>query len=538
MNRMNKKQHKIITLLVIVVFILAFMLGNRVFFRIDLTRDRVYTLSALSRNLHREIIDIMRITYYVSDRLASIHPAPEEISGFLREYAAHSRGKIQFVRRDPARTGMARDIEMLGVNPQAFRIIENNEITTATVYSGIVIEYLDRVEVLPFVLSLNTLEYDITTRALFMARGRDRILGVMVADIAKSWHNDFILLDTALNQAGYRIRQIIPGDEIPDTLPVLFVLGGVEDLDEWALYRIDRYIQLGGRVLFAIEPLYMDLSAGLDVRHAMDQGLSAIVASYGAGILPALVLDRLSLNISYQIRDNVSQTRTVPYPHWLALLEHNGNIHHPITQRFAGINLYWASHLIVNPPDGIIAETLITSSPDAWLQIQNFHTNPEFSDLFELEAAQTRGQKIMAAAFSGIFPSAFRDFPKPVREGYGAELPDLPAIARPSRIVVVGDTDFASALMEIGQGEGMNLNFLVRTADWLGNDDDIMNLRHGDRGRLDRIADERTRWAVMNFSRNLNIIVMPLLIIITGIVVTGKRKKMTIGKKNAAGKST
>jgi Fic family protein len=53
-----------------------------------------------------------------------------------------------------------------------------------------------------------------------------------------------------------------PGDEIPDSLPVLFVLGGVEDLTDWDLYRIDRYIQHGGKTLFAVKGVYVDTSRG------------------------------------------------------------------------------------------------------------------------------------------------------------------------------------------------------------------------------------------------------------------------------------
>jgi len=77
-------------------------------------------------------------------------------------------------------------------------------------------------------------------------------VGVIVAQADKTWASDYTYLSQALTQAGYQVRQITAGDEIPDTLPELFVFGGAEELDNWALYRIDRYIQEGARSSLAL----------------------------------------------------------------------------------------------------------------------------------------------------------------------------------------------------------------------------------------------------------------------------------------------
>ena len=519
----------IITSLSVVAFILAFMLSSRLYFRLDLTQNRSYTLSAHSRNLHRELDDMLRITYFVSDRLVSSHPLPEEISGLLREYAAHSRGKIQFIRKDPIRANLIREVEGMGIAPQIIRVMDRNEISTAAVYTGILIEYLDRTEVLPLVFSLDTLEYDISSRILSLARDRDRILGIIIGDSSKQWGTDYALLDFELRRAGYRVRLFFPGEEIPDFLPILFILGGVEELDEWALYRIDRYIQLGGRVLFALDSLKVDLLYGLELRLSVDQGLLAMAAAYGVVVLPAMALDQAALQISFQARGNPTEINTVPYPQWIAIQEQNGNPRHPVTLGFSGLYLYWASPLELNPPTGVKADPLFISTPEAWLQTRDFNANPEEPFLLELEASITRGTKILGAALSGTFPGVFRDLPKPQREGSFAELPDMPAFALPSRIIVVGNSDFAGSMMEIGGGEQKNLDFLLRAADWLGNDEEIISIRQGGPGRLDRIADLVKRKALMDFSRTLNVFVLPFLIIIAGLVITGKRKRKTRG---------
>jgi ABC-type uncharacterized transport system involved in gliding motility auxiliary subunit len=528
----TKTQHKVIAALSVIVCILAFMLSARLYFRLDLTRTRAYTLSPQSRNLYRELDDTLRITYFVSDRLVSTHPLPEEISGFLKEYAAHSRGRIQFIQRDPVTMNLVREVEELGILPQTIRIMENNEIRTVAVYSGVLLEYLDRVEVLPLVFSLDSLEYDISSRIITLARDRDRILGIIIGESSTQWDVDYALLDNELRRRGYILRLIVPGEEIPDALPVLFVLGGVEELDEWALYRIDRYIQTGGRVLFALDSLSVNLLEGLELRMSLDQGLLAMAASYGAVVLPAMVLDRACLQISFQARNNASEITTVPYPQWINVQEQNGNPLHPVTLGFQGLHLYWASPLELYPAPGVNAEAFFYSSPEAWLPTHDLSANPENSSLLELEMPETRGTKILGAALSGQFPSFFQGALKPERETSSEELPDMPAVTQPSRIIVIGNALFAASMMEVGSGEAKNLNFLLRAADWLGNDEETIVIRQSRPGRLDRIADLARRRQVMALSQVCNVFVLPLLVVIAGFIITRKRKRQTKGKGN------
>jgi ABC-type uncharacterized transport system involved in gliding motility auxiliary subunit len=311
-------------------------------------------------------------------------------------------------------------------------------------------------------------------------------------------------------------------------LPSLFVLGGAADLDAWTLYRIDYYIQRGGKVLFAVEGVSVNTQGGLEASAVIDQGLLAMAANYGAVIRPVMALDRSALQISFQMRTgNVTQYRTMRYPEWIAVLEQNGNTHHAITARFKGIDLYWPSPLELNPPAGVQAEPLFTSTPEAWLQTGSFITNPDMLSLAEQEAGETRGTKILGASLQGIFPSAFSGIPKPIREGSEETLPDMPAIPSPSRIIVIGDTDFAGNFMQVSRGQDRNLSFLLNAADWLSSDDDIISIRsrQGEAGRLNKIQDAKKKAAAMNFSKAVNVFAVPLLVIAAGLFLSMKRRK-------------
>jgi ABC-type uncharacterized transport system involved in gliding motility auxiliary subunit len=513
-------------MLSVIAVILALLVSQRIWFRLDLTKNRSHTISKVSRNLRMEIPDRVNITYYISDKLKTSFPFPGEIEDTLREYAAYSKGKIRITVRDPVKSGFS--VDEIGLQARQLPIVEKDQRSLVTVYSGVVIEYLDNIETLPWIVSASTLEYDLTSRIRSMIADTERRIGVISGDSFRQWREDFSYLGSSLADAGYRVRLIQPGEEIPNTLPAIFVLGGVEDMDEPALYRIDRFIQQGGKVLFAVKGVFVDTASGtIEARNQNDQGLLDMIASYGVIVRPELALDRNALSLQYQTRmsNGAYQVRIVRYPLWIGVLADNGNPEHPISARFAGLDLFWPSPLELHPSGQIEAVPLFTSTDQAWSMKDGFYTSPEISYLWERDAAQTRGTKILGASLSGEFPSFFKDAPKPVREGSQEELPDLPQRASPSRIIVIGDTDFATNIIEMTRASH-NLDFLLRAADWLVSDDDIIGIRNRQpqTGRLDRITDEDKRASVMRFARILNVGLVPLLVIAAGLILAQRRR--------------
>ena len=530
---MTKKQTTTLSVLIIIIIALTLLVSRRLWFRLDLTKGKSYTISAVSRNLHNEIPDQIRLTYYLSDKLKAIHPLPGEIEDLLREYAGFSRGKIQLTVRDPAKAKLTEQIEQLGILPQQIQTVEQDQASVTTVYTGIVIEYLDQIETLPMVFSLETLEYDLTSRIRAMVRGNTRLLGVIVGDNPQRWNEDYRSLQNAYTQAGYQIRFIAGGQEISETIPALLVLGGVETLDETALYQIDRYIQTGGKVLFTVKSVYIDMEGGLEARLPQDGGLLAMLSSYGAAVLPEIVMDRSSLTMQYQTRtpNGALQFRITRNPQWIRVLGEKGNPAHPVSARFSGLDLYWANPLSLNAPEGVEADYLFVSTADAWSLREPFYTNPEVPYLFERDAAETKGEKILGASLTGIFPSWFADKPVPEQED-GEELPAMPSQAKAARLIVVGETEFATSFMGVTNGQH-NLDFLIHAADWLCSDDDIIGIRNRESrsGRLDKIIDTGKKASAMRFAQIVNVFVVPFLVILAGLFFALRRRTKVLSTK-------
>jgi hypothetical protein len=224
-------------------------------------------------------------------------------------------------------------------------------------------------------------------------------------------------------------------------------------------------------------------------------------------------------------------TRIVRYPQWIRVLGESGNPNHPVSARFSGLDMYWASPLLLYAVDGVEIDYLFTTTANAWTMREPFNLNPEMIHLFERDAAMTRGTKVLAASLSGIFPSWFEGMPKPEQHD-GSELADMPSQARLARIIVVGDTGFATTLMNATGGQ-RNLDFLVQVAGWLCNDDDIIGIRARESrsGRLDRILDPTERAAAMRNARFINIYLVPSLVIVAGIFLAMRRRSKALPAK-------
>ena len=137
-------------------------------------------------------------------------------------------------------------------------------------------------------------------------------------------------------------------------------------------------------------------------------------------------------------------------------------------------------------------------------------------------SSQTQGTKILAASLSGVFP------PNHFNNSDAFEEENESIMNRASRLIVIGDVNFAGPLMQTGQSEERNLEFFVRAAEWLSGEEDLLALRGRGQspGRLDRITDPEIRAAAMAFSRVLNTFVIPLGLIIFGFVICQKRKAL------------
>lgn len=498
------------TLLGTAIIILAALDTTVFYFRLDITQNKIYTFSATTRNLVRELPQTVRITYWVSNRLERISPIPGQIQSILKEYATVSRGRVSLRIVNPSGGSDQATLRSLGVYPEQMRIIDQNAQTSATVYSGIVFQYLDRHASIPFIATTQGIEYALTSKIMQLLQPGKWNVGVLIGDSQRTLSADYTLVADGLGRY-YNVKPIKPGDPIDPSTQVLIVLGGA-DLTPADLAPVNRYLMQGGRILFCIPGVKIDTKKGLKATPYANLAIFQLISHYGVKIDPELVLD--SHNKDFRtLRQSGGQyvwQDYGPYPHWVSVLPTDVSPKSPITHNFSSLDLLWPSPLTVRNLSGITYEALIKSSRNAWIMSKHFDIDPLNLPAYEKPASpELTGQYTLAVSMSGRFPDYFTSSESPR-----------------SRIIVVGDDDFLSNLVNYS-GSVANIGFLENSVDWLAGNEGLLAIRTKAQWdpRLDKIQNPAVKLRVYRFAQIVNVGLVPFIVVLFGLRRYAVRKR-------------
>ena len=157
----NNNSSYILYAIYIAAFVLINLISMNYFLRLDLTDNKMYSLSESSKLTINKIDDPLIIDLYFSDDL----PGPLKnnkryIQDVLEEYAAYS-GYINFYFV-PNDENFASKAQGDGIQSQDIQVIENDEVTFKTIFMGMKLRYNGKSEVLPMLGVSAGLEYTLT----------------------------------------------------------------------------------------------------------------------------------------------------------------------------------------------------------------------------------------------------------------------------------------------------------------------------------------------------------------------------------------
>ncbi len=524
MTQTRRQKEKTLALMTALFLALGAIFSTIYFFRMDFTSARSYSLSATAKKLHSELPQTVRITYYISKSLSNRHPGAQAIEDLLRELEAVSRGKISVKIQDPGNDGSK--AEALGVTPQQMQVVEKSEQRVALVYTGIVMEYLDRHQTIPAVISTETLEYELIKAVRSLVSDKRQVAGLLIGDGDKTLEGDYGRLADVLSRGGYEIVTIQRGKPVQSDVSVLFVLGN-SSIDRYDSYFIDSFLMGGGKVFFAAKSVDVKPENNLVAQALPQSGVPALLAAYGVSLPPELVLDESNLTVPFQSASQQGRMtiQYVPYPHWIAVQKRFANKNSPVTARFSGLDLYWPAPLVLAAQSPLQFTVLASSTPRAWKQTSNYATSPQDQALYFTEQESTRGSYALAVSASGTLPSAFANGDLPTRDGSDP----LPPPAKKSgdvRFIVVSSADFLTDLMSMMKSD-FNAGFALSGADWLTQSEDLIAVRSRvERNmRLNKIENPDVRAAMINFTYAVNIALIPLGIALVGVFRAVRRNR-------------
>lgn len=157
----------------LVVIVLINLAGTTLFFRLDLTENRTYSISKASRQVVSTLSEPLTIKVFFTKNLPApnnnteqyLHDLLEEYSIFANQYFNYTFYDVSPDEGDiKQETKENRELaENYGIRPVQIQLVEKDEIKFQKAYMGIVLIHGDLIEKIPTITSIDGLEYKLTT---------------------------------------------------------------------------------------------------------------------------------------------------------------------------------------------------------------------------------------------------------------------------------------------------------------------------------------------------------------------------------------
>jgi ABC-type uncharacterized transport system involved in gliding motility auxiliary subunit len=514
-------------LMLIAVNIIA---GRFLTARLDLTSERLYTLSHGTRQTLAHIDEPITLRLYYSTRLGELVPGygvyAQRVRELLDEYVAAAKGKLRLEVYNPQAFSDTEDravafgLQSVPLDVQGEQVFFGLAGTNSTDDQQVIAFFAPERERL--------LEYDLTRLVHSLAVPK-RTTVVLIS--ALPLEGEMIAMRGRASRPMAIIEQLrqldkvetlgLEIDAVPADIDVLMLVHP-QNLSPKTLFAIDQFVLKGGKALVFVDP-YSELQAGQRSRPGTpaDSNLEPLFKAWGLRLLPNTVAGdrREARRVAVQVTGRGQQA--IDYVAWLNLRDADINHDDVITAELR--QLAMASAGILEPLEGATTklEPLITTSPEAMkIPVDKVAPMPDVPALLiGFKSEDTR--YTLAARVTGPVATAFPDGPpKPAAtpakpdEPAKPEQPPPPTdslrqSAQPINVVVVADTDmlddrfWAQSQDFFGRRiivpTANNGDFVANAVEVLAGGEDLVDLRsRGSSARhfllveqLQRVADDR-----------------------------------------------
>jgi len=433
--------------------------------RLDWTEDQLYTLSDSTRSVLARLDEPLMIRAYITDGLPQPYGQLRRfIEDMLRAYHDVGGANVGFELIDPTENATAQTtLTALNIPRVRVQVVENDQAQVKQGYLAIVLEYLDKQEVIPVVQSEQGFEYLLTAKIRKLT-GKDRpVIGVVKGFGA----TELAQLQQLQQMAGedYDFVDVDPAHEaIPERIDALIVDGTESKPDDVFRYRLDQF-RLSGRGLWILTGhAKAALQQDITVRPVDDDGVSWLQQDFGIVVDEGLVLDRRASRILVNQQQGMFMLRTaVDYPFLLRVTDLNPD--HVITRDIEEVSVPFASPLHWKKVQG----GMVLASTSAMAAVQAgppFDVNPmvPMRDRFkDTTAVQSR----LMLIYEGKADAHFSKAPDEVHVEHPRKS------AESTRLLVSGSP---SLLEDEFMDEG-NLLFVLNALDWLCGEEEMIALR-------------------------------------------------------------
>ncbi|HMQ47820.1 MAG TPA: Gldg family protein [Saprospiraceae bacterium] len=442
-----KKNHWITALLLVAVLLLLNLIAQQLFFRLDLTEDRRFTLSGATKDILRDLEDPITIrAFFSKDVPPEIEKARTDFQDLLVEYANISKGMVDYEFIDPKTDEAQQEAAQAGIQPVMINVRDKDQVKQQQAFLGAIIQMGEQSDVIPFIQPGAPMEYELSTGIKKLAVKDKPSIG-LVQGHGEPTQGDLAQAVMAMSIL-YSVENLDLEQEasIPDRFKTIAIVAPSDTFPPHHLSKLDDYLSRGGNVFIAYNAVVGDLQTAQGA--AINTGLESWLADKGLQIENSFLIDAQCGAVTVQQRQGFLTFNTpVSFPYLPLITDFP---EHPINKGLEQVVLSFAS------PLQFLGKAGVSFTPIAQSSAQSGVVNlPVFFD-------------IQKQWFDADFPMSSLSV--------GGILEGNLVGNTPSRMVVIGDGDFPVSGQQGRQAED-NVNLMVNSIDWLSDDTGLIELR-------------------------------------------------------------
>ena len=411
-------------LFALVNFLVAPISGTR----IDLTEERLHTLSDGTRSMLGDLKNQVNLNFYFSKDLSSAAPAfgnyAKRVRDMLNEMKLAGGGKIVIKEQDPIAFSEIED-EAVEVGLQGAPLDQSGD----QAYFGLQVKSGEESSVIPFFQSQREkfLEYDLARMIHAVANPKKKIIAIYTG---RPLFGDMRRMMAGLPTEAYQIvpelrkrfevNHMFSLRDLPFEKPDVLMVVHPLKLETDEKYELDQFLLRGGKAIFILDP-FNETAAGTSIPQGQKPPLNSVVnvqeflGRWGITISDKFIAaDR---SIARMVNAGTA-TRILPAPFvtWLAVPASLMSRDDPVTSELRLLNLQSAGIIDVTKTPGIAVEPLIRTTKDS--QEIDVKTHKGRVDVESMAATFKPSGKeyILAARISGEFASIFPEGPPKIAE--------------------------------------------------------------------------------------------------------------------------
>jgi len=546
---------RINVLIPILMLVLINIICHDYFFRIDLTTEKKYSISANTKKLTEEIDDIIYFKIFLhGDLPPQYKKLANELKYMLYELKAQS-DYIEFDFIDPSsmknkeyQLNLQKELYSQGIVPIPHRNYENNKMEETWIFPGFTANYKTQeismsliadilsnnsdevikksIENLEFLLMSTIIKLTTKKQKIGLISGHGETINEKIKSFKNNLKNHYQIIEIeAINGQLNAIENL---DCIIINNPIYF-------FSEKDKFIIDQFIMNGGKVVWMLNGTNANMDS-LERKNQMvatpidNRNLHDMLFNYGVRINYDIIQDLQAASIPIVTHYIKEKPQWTFFP-WTFFPVSNGSKEHVITQNINPVKLQFPSSIdiIDNQLNKIVLletsnNTKKLSTP-AIINLENLKTPPNEGDFIG-------GKQNIAILLEGIFSSVFQNrIPLELQNNKDIDFKEK--TESENKMVIISDSYFINN--QFLKGNALPLGFDKHTGTQYGNGTFIFNtidyllgnevfIQVRSKNIELRLLNQKKTKSEKKYWQLLNLLSPTILILLIGLLIRTRRK--------------